>query len=333
MNDSFELSDAEIIVEGKRTLEIESQAIANLIPLLDADFVKSVRIIASCKGKVILTGIGKSGIIAAKIAATLSSTGIPSVFLHPTEGAHGDLGIVSVGDVVIAISKSGETTELVNLIPFLRNRGVNLIAMVGNIRSTLARKSDAVLNCTVEREASPGNLVPAPTSSTTAALAMGDSLAVALVRLRNFTPKDFAEIHPGGSLGSRLLLRVADLMHTGSRNPMLSPSASAVEVVDLLSQTKLGAVNIVDNSGLLLGIITDGDVRSKLRLGASFFGLTANDMMTANPVKILPTALAEEAYRKMEFRDSQIMVLPVVAESGLCLGLIRLHDVVGGGRE
>ncbi len=333
MSDHLNLTDDEIISEGISALQIEAEAVGRLTATIGADFVRAVRMIADCKGKVILTGVGKSGIIGEKISATFSSTGVPSVFLHPTEGAHGDLGIVAKNDIVIALSKSGETTELVNLIPFLRNRGASLIAMVGSTNSTLARKSDVVLDCGVTREACPRNLVPAPTCSTTAALAMGDALAVALVRLRNFTPQDFASIHPGGSLGSRLNLRVSDLMHSGDRNPVTTPDAPALSVVEKLSDFRLGGLNVVDADGKLLGVITDGDVRRMLKLGARFFELNASAIMTANPITVSPESLADEAYKKMEYRSSQINVLPVVSDEGVCVGLIRLHDVVGGGKD
>jgi arabinose-5-phosphate isomerase len=239
--------------------------------------------------------------------------------------------MVAYQDVVIAISKSGETSELLTIVPTVKKLGSSLIAMVGNLTSTLARRADIVLDCCVSREACPLDL--APTSSTTVALAMGDALAMALIKVGGFTPGQFAVFHPGGSLGRRLLLTVADLMHSGDRNPVLPPSASAFEVVDKLTATKLGGVNVVDGKGRLIGLITDGDVRRKLRIGPGFFDLSATDLMTPSPGTISPDASANEAYGQMEYRKSQISVLPVVDASGICVGLIRLHDVVGGGRE
>lgn len=283
------------------------------------------------RGKVVVTGVGKSGLIGKKISATLSSTGTRSAFLHPTEAAHGDLGIICEEDVVIAISKSGETSELLAILPLVRKLGSSLVAMVGNLSSTLARRSDHVIDCSVEREACPHDLVP--TTSTTATLAMGDALAIALSRLRDFSPGDFAVYHPSGSLGRRLLLSVADLMHRGERNPTVSPETDSTTVVEVMTETKLGGVNVVDGKGMLLGIITEGDVRRHIRRGEEFFSLRASDMMTKSPQTISEDATAEQAYRKMEFRESQINVLPVVDSSGVCVGLLRLHDVIGGGRD
>lgn len=317
-----------------RVLELESRAVADLAPRIGQDFVRAVELLHSLRsigGKAVVCGTGKSGLIAHKIAATFSSTGTPAVFLHPTDAAHGDLGMVAPHDVVIAISKSGETSELLTIVPTVKKLGSSLIAMVGNLTSTLARKSDIVLDCCVSREACPLDL--APTSSTTVALAMGDALAMALIKVGNFTPGQFAVFHPGGSLGRRLLLTVADLMHSGDRNPVLPPTSSAFDVVDKLTATKLGGVNVVDGSGRLVGLITDGDVRRKLRVGPDFFNLTATDLMTPSPGTISPQASANEAYRQMEYRKSQISVLPVVDANGICVGLIRLHDVIGGGKE
>ncbi len=325
------LDDSGILDEGRNALRIEAEAVSALASRLDDSFVKAVRLIDSASGKVIFTGIGKSGLVASKLAATFSSVGVPAAFLHPTEGAHGDLGILSSRDVVVALSKSGETSELLQILPIIRRIGASLVAVVGNTDSTLARKADVVLDCSVRREACPFDL--APTASTTAALALGDAIAVALMRLRRFTPEQFAVYHPAGSLGRRLLLSVRDLMHSGPRNPVLPPYASAADVIDKLSETRLGAVNVVDSDGRLLGIITDGDVRRKIRLGEKFFRLTAADMMTPDPVTVSPDASADEAYRKMEYRESQIAVLPVVDERGRAIGVVRLHDVVGGGKE
>ena len=320
---------------AREVLLQESHAVRLLSEKLSSDFPAAVQAIHKAvqedRGKVVVTGVGKSGLVGSKISATLSSTGTRAAFLHPTEAAHGDLGIICSEDVVLALSKSGETGELLAILPIVRKLGSSLVAMVGSVSSTLARRSDHVIDCSVEREACPHDLVP--TTSTTATLAMGDALAIALLRLRDFSPDEFAVYHPSGALGRRLLLSVADLMHRGDRNPRVSADTDSTTVVEVMTESKLGGVNVVDVEGKLLGIITDGDVRRHIRRGGEFFSLTAQDMMTKDPQTICEDATAEQAYRKMEFRDSQISVLPVLDSEGRCVGILRLHDVIGGGRE
>ena len=276
-------------------------------------------------GKVLVLGLGKSGKIAAKISATLSSTGTPSLYVHPTEALHGDLGVVGSHDVVIAISYTGNTEEVVTLLPYFEKRGAPVIALTGNLNSKLASKSKWVLDCSVDEEACSHNL--APTSSTTLTLAIGDALAMALMQARGFTAQDFAKNHPGGSLGKRLQLQVRDLMHPIPTSPVIHPEGTMDEVLTLSTEKKLGAVLVCEGTRLK-GIITDGDIRRALRLREKFFDLTAEAIMTPSPITILDEALAYDALRLMEERESQISVLPVIDQHGNALGLLRIHDLV-----
>lgn len=313
-------------------LKLEACAIEAAAKRLDPDTIeKSLKLLYHCSGKVVLVGVGKSGIVAQKIAATLSSIGTVAVFLHPCDALHGDLGVVTSGDVAILLSNSGETAEIIHMIPHFKHRAVPIISIVGNLKSTLARSADVVIDAGVDREACPLNL--APTTSTTVALAIGDALAMTLTQMKGLTPEDFALNHPAGRLGKRLTLRVADLMHSGEDNPTLSPDASWLEVVSTVSQGGLGAVSIVDEGGKLLGIVTDGDLRRAMEKTSplAFSDLTAVKIMTHNPIAIAPQILAYDALQIMENRSSQIAVLPVVDEENLCLGLVRLHDIVRSG--
>jgi len=315
-------------------LRVESNAIAKSAERLDAAQLERVlSILKSCKGKVIVLGVGKSGIIAQKIAATMTSSGTAAIHLHPSDALHGGLGIVTTDDVVLMLSNSGETNELIELLPFVKRREVPLIAIVGNLNSTIGQRADAVLDASVDQEACPLNL--APTTSTTVALAIGDALAMTLMRARGLTESDFASNHPGGQLGKRLNLRVADLMHSGARNPTIVDNASWMDVVSAITQFGLGAVNVLDADGRLAGIITDGDLRRSLqKLGGrdfSFANLKCDDLMTHNPVVATPEMLAFDALRLMEDRPSQINVLPVIEDDRRCVGLIRLHDIVRSG--
>jgi len=291
----------------------------------------AVKLLVECRGKVILTGIGKSGFIARKIAATLTSTGTRAVFLHPSDALHGDLGIVDSSDVVVLLSNSGETDEMLAMLPYLKHRAVPLIAIVGNVNSTLSRAADAVLDASVDKETCPFNL--APTASTTVALVIGDALALTVMQIKRLTPEDFALNHPAGRLGKRLSLKVADLMRTGADNPRVSPKASWLEVVSAITSGGLGAVNVVNDEGFLDGIITDGDLRRAIHKGnlAAFADLTAEMFMSRNPVTVTPSELAYAALQLMENRPSQISVLPVVDEANQSLGLLRLHDLVRSG--
>lgn len=311
-----------------RILKLEADAIDRTAERLDAESVsRAIETLNACRGKVIVTGVGKSGVIAQKIAQTMTSTGTVAVFVHPSDALHGSLGVISPGDVVIALSNSGETDEIVALLPALKNRGVALISIVGNVDSTLARRSDIVLDASVDGEACPLNL--APTASTTVALAVGDAIAMTLMEAKGLTEKDFAENHPAGRLGKRLTLRVADLMH---ESPDIGATAGWLEVVKAISKFALGAVNVVDEAGSLLGIVTDGDLRRTIeRTDPDFLSsLTAAQMMTADPITASPEMLAYAALQLMENRPSQISVLPVV-DGERCVGLLRLHDIVRSG--
>jgi arabinose-5-phosphate isomerase len=289
---------------------------------------RAVKLLADCKGKVILTGIGKSGFIARKVAATLTSTGTRAVFLHPSDALHGDLGIVDVSDVVVLLSNSGETDEILVMLPYLKHRRVPLIAIVGNINSTVAGNAEAVLDASVDKETCPFNL--APTASTTVALAIGDALALTVMRIKGLTPEDFALNHPAGRLGKRLSLKVADLMRSGVDNPMVSTSASWLEVVSAITHGGLGAVNVVSDQGILAGIITDGDLRRAVQKSppAELGVLSAEAFMTCNPVTVTSDELAYTALQLMENRLSQISVMPVIDSERRSVGLLRLHDLV-----
>lgn len=310
-------------------LRMEAAAIERAADNLDPESLRrALEMIADCKDKIIVTGVGKSGVIAQKIAQTLTSTGTVAIFLHPSDAIHGGLGVIGSGDVVIALSNSGETDELLAMMPSLKAREVSVVSIVGNLNSTLARQSDVVLEATVDREACPLNL--APTTSTTVALAIGDAIAMTLMESRGITETDFAVNHPAGRLGKRLTLRVSDLMH---ESPSVDLGTSWLEVVRSISKHALGAVNVVNEEGILVGVITDGDLRRIIERSAEdgLDGLTAEQMMTCGPVTIRPEALAYDALQLMENRPSQISVLPVVDSDGKCVGLIRLHDIVRSG--
>ena len=310
-------------------LKLEASAIQHAADHLDeASVSRAIELISSCESKVVVAGVGKSGVIAQKIAQTLTSTGTVAVFVHPSDAIHGSLGVITKGDVVIALSNSGETDELVTILPTLANRGVPVIAIVGNTDSTLARKSDVVLDASVDKEACPLNL--APTTSTTVALAIGDAIAMTLMESRGLTAEDFAANHPAGRLGKRLTMRVRDLMH---ESPNVHPNATWIDVVKALSKHALGAVNIVNGDGRLIGIVTDGDLRRTIeRTEPGLLGsLTAEQMMTSSPIDAAPDMLAFDALQLMENRPSQISVLPVVDAGGSCIGLLRLHDIVRSG--
>lgn len=309
-------------------LRIEAAAIGDAASRLSSvDVDKALQILGSCEGKVIVTGVGKSGVIAQKIAQTLTSTGTMAVFVHPSDALHGGLGVVAQNDVVIALSNSGETEELLSILPTFKQRGVSIISIAGNLESTLARQADAVLDASVDKEACPLNL--APTASTTVALAIGDALAMALMEAKGLSSEDFAANHPAGRLGKRLTLRVADLMHP---SPNVDLSAGWLDVVKSISASSLGAVNVVDTNLNLIGIVTDGDLRRTIERTSpdDFSTLTAQSMMTPDPITASPEMLAFDALRLMEDRASQISVLPVVGD-GRCVGLLRLHDIVRSG--
>lgn len=310
-------------------LRLESAAIERAAERLDRDQIdKAVELISCCDSKIIVTGVGKSGVIAQKIAQTLTSTGTVALFVHPSDALHGSLGVMAAGDVVIALSNSGETDEILALLPAISRRGLSLIVIIGNLDSTLAQRADVVLDASVDKEACPLNL--APTTSTTVALAIGDAIAMTVMEAKGLTAEDFAANHPAGRLGKRLTLRVGDIMH---QSPNVPVDANWLDVVTTISRHALGAVNVIDQSGKLAGIVTDGDLRRTIEKTdpSQFAKLTAESMMTKNPVTASPSMLAYDALRLMEDRPSQIAVLPVVDADTNPVGLLRLHDVVRSG--
>jgi arabinose-5-phosphate isomerase len=307
---------------ARKVLQIESQAIAELADRVDEDFERALQLLCECEGRVVVTGMGKSGIICQKIAATLSSTGRAAYFMHPAEALHGDLGMMVAGDVLLAVSNSGETEEIVRLIELVRRLGAKIVALSGNPNSTLARHADAHLDVSVRREACPLDLVP--TASTSAALAMGDALAVACYKKRGFSLEDFARYHPGGRLG-RKLLQVGMLMHRDEGLPVVHVSVGMSEAVEEMSRKKLGMTCVVDDQGRLSGILTDGDLRRLMLESAEPLAGTVTEAMIRTPVTIDPEALATEALKMMEER--KITSLPVVDSKGLLLGVIQIHDL------
>lgn len=315
------------IQRGKDVLAIEIEALASVRDRLGPSFSDAVDLLAACAGRVALTGIGKSGLVGRKIAATLSSTGTPAFFLHPVEGAHGDLGLVRENDVVIAISHSGRTDELNAILPALRGLGARIIAITAGLNSPLAELSDLVIDATIPREACPMNL--APTSSTTATLALGDALAVCLMDIKAFSPKDFRRYHPGGALGQRLSLSVADLMHTLDL-PLAPDGAPLSEALAVLDKYGFGAVLLTDAGGRLTGILTDGDVRRMLCRGLPDLGAPASAFMTAGPRCATAAMSAAELMDIME--QKAITVLPVVDEKLMVAGIVHMHDLLGKGR-
>lgn len=317
------------INEAKKIIQVEIDALIKLKQNIDDNFGKAVDIILNNNGRVIVSGIGKSGLIGKKIASTLASTGTPSLFIHPTEGIHGDLGMVVENDVALLISNSGETQELLNIIPSLKRIGIKIIAFTGKKGSSIAKYSDVILDIGVEKEA--GKLNLAPTSSTTTTLAMGDALALVLFEERGFKTEDFAIFHPGGSLGKKLLLKVDDIMHTGEMNPVISQNGKMKDAIIEISQKGLGGVSVVDSSGMLVGIITDGDLRRSIETYKNILDLFIHEVMTKNPIYIESGKLAIEAVKLMEDRPKQISVLPVINIDRKPIGMLRIHDLVKSG--
>jgi len=315
----------DIKLTGLRTIRLEAAAISSLEKMINDDFEKAVTTISSTTGRVVISGIGKSAIIAQKIVATLNSTGTPSIFLHAADAIHGDLGMIQQDDVVMILSKSGESPEIKVLLPLIRNFGNTIIAIVGNIHSYLARQSDIILNTTVEQEACPNNL--APTSSTTAQLVMGDAIAVVLMEMKGFGTAEFAKFHPGGILGKKLYLRVADLF-SGNEKPAVPADATLSKVIVEISRNRLGATAVVDEKGALLGVITDGDLRRMLEKNASLDKVIARDIMSPNPKTINPEALAVDALDLLRKNDITQLV---VTSGDEYLGIIHLHDLVREG--
>jgi arabinose-5-phosphate isomerase len=309
---------------ARETLDIEAQALIGLKSRLDHRFSQAVQMMLNVKGRVVVTGMGKSGHIGSKIAATLASTGTPAMFVHPGEASHGDLGMIKAVDIVLAISNSGESDELVSILPVLKRQGVPLIAMTGGMNSALAKHADVVLDSSVDKEACPLNL--APTASTTAQLALGDALAVALLDARGFKAEDFARSHPGGSLGRRLLTHVEDVMRKGDQVPHVLADASFTELMREMSQKGLGASAIVDEHHNILGIFTDGDLRRLIEKGVDLRALHAKEVMHANPRTVLHDALAVEAAELME--QFQITSVLVVNDSGALCGALNSNDLM-----
>jgi len=322
------MKSAELLKRAADVLRIESNGILSIIDRLDDSFVRAVELMRSCRGKVVVTGVGKSGLICRKIAATLASTGTPSFFLHSGDGVHGDLGMVMKGDVVLAISNSGETDEILKLLPHFKQHGLKLIVMTGNLESTLAKAGDVVLNVRVKEEACPLGL--APTSSTTAALAMGDALAVVLLEDKGFNQEDFALRHPGGTLGRRLLLRVEDLMVRGEQLPLVQEETLVQDALFEITAKRLGVTGVADAKGKLVGVITDGDLRRGLESRGQILSLKAKEIMTRNPKTIPADTLATEAVSVMErFAITSLFVLENGSRKPL--GVIHLHDIVKAG--
>ncbi|MEO7531291.1 MAG: KpsF/GutQ family sugar-phosphate isomerase [Sediminibacterium sp.] len=307
------------------TIELEAQSVAGLAAFIDASFEKAVEAVHASKGRLVISGIGKSAIVAQKIVSTLNSTGTPSLFMHAADAIHGDLGMIQKEDVVLIISKSGESPEIKVLVPLIKNFGNRLIGMVGSLESFLALNADIILNTTVSKEACPNNL--APTSSTTAQMVMGDVLAVCLMELNGFTGQDFAKFHPGGNLGKRLYLRVADL-YTANEKPAVLPTATLKEVIVEITEKRLGVTAVTDSDGQLIGIITDGDLRRMLERSDNLQSITANDILSLHPKTIAPSLLAVEALDVLRNNDiSQLLV----AENGKYLGILHIHDLVREG--
>lgn len=315
--------------QARKVLEIESKAIADSIRSISDDFVKAAEWIFKCKGKLIVTGMGKSGQIARKLASTFSSTGTPAIYLHPAESSHGDLGIVSEGDIILALSYGGESYELNSVITYAARKNIPLIAMTGNLQSSLAKSAQAVINIQVDKEACPLNL--APTASTTASLAMGDALAMSVLMLKGFTTEEFAEYHPGGSLGFKLLTRVKDLMHTGDAVPLVALQTEIRSVLSIMTHRDVrGCAGVVDENGNLVGVVTDGDIRRRLERNTNPLDGQAKDLMTLNPRTIDCSELAEKALFMMEeFRIQMLFVLDrnsVTAKKPI--GLLHLQDLI-----
>jgi len=312
---------------GREVIQLEAEALQALAKRVDGQFAEACRLILACTGRVIVTGMGKSGHIGGKIAATLASTGTPSFFVHPGEASHGDVGMITTPDIVLAISNSGETEEILTILPIIKRMGVKLIALTGGLQSSLARQADAVLNAGVEKEACPHNL--APTASTTAALAIGDALAVALLKSRGFTREDFARAHPAGSLGRRLLLYVSDIMHTGTAIPQVAEGASLREALLEMTGKGLGMTGVVDHQGGLVGIFTDGDLRRVLNRNVDVYNAKITEVMTQNPKTTRADRLAAETVQLM--RSLKINGLFVVDENNRVLGALNMHDLFRAG--
>ena len=319
-----------ILDELDRVFQFEIDTLVKVRAVLDKAYTRAAQLLFECSGKVVVTGTGKSGLIAQKIAATMVSTGTPAIFLHPSDGMHGDVGIIREGDVVLAISKSGEAEELLNILPYVKRIGVPVISITTTPRSTLGTNSDLVLFTPVDEEACPLNL--APTSSTTAALVVGDALAMALMKMRGFKPEHFALFHPGGQLGKRLLMTVSDIMRSGETNPVVNFKDSVRDMLYEITSKRSGAVSVVDDEGGLLGLITDFDVRKVLEKGGDVFSLSITDIMNKNPTYTRSDEKASNVLELMENREKPFMVMPVLdRHTDEVVGMIHIHDLVAKG--
>ncbi len=315
------------ITTAKKVLINESRAVAKLAGKLDADFARVVKLLASAKGRVVITGMGKPGFIAQKVSATMASTGTPSLYLHPAEALHGDLGRITRQDVIIAFSNSGETEEVIRLIPIIKKIGAKLVAVTGNKKSTLAVNSDFVLDSSVDKEACPMGL--APTTSTTAMLALGDALSIALLEEKNFKPNDFAMFHPGGSLGKRLILKVEDIMRPRERTPIVNSEARVKDVLLKITRMRAGSASVIDKNGRLIGIFTDGDLRRHFDGRENILSRKVKDVMTPSPVTISKDRLAAEAFDIL--RKKKIDEIPVVDGKNRPLGVLDVQDILEAG--
>jgi len=318
-----------ILAEAKRVVRVEAEALLNLEASLDGEFTRAVEMILGASGRVVVTGMGKSGLIGAKIASTMASTGTPAFFLHPAEGIHGDLGMIMRGDVVIAVSNSGETDEVVRILPIVKRLGASLIAMAGNPGSTLAKSGDVFLDISVKEEACPLGL--APTASTTVTLAMGDALAVALLVSRGFKAEDFAMFHPGGTLGRRLLLKVEDIMHAGASLPLVASETLMREALFTITSKGLGITGVTAADGTLVGVITDGDLRRALERGLDIINLPASALMQGKPKRICRDELAARALQQMEKYSITSLFVFGDGTSETPIGIVHLHDLLKAG--
>lgn len=318
-----------ILRDMKNVFEIEIEALQSVMKSMSPEFERVVRVIAACRGRVILTGIGKSGIVANKIAATLTSTGTPAAYIQAAEALHGDIGLVSAADVLVAVGKSGESVELNALLPAVKKMGVTIVAITGSADSRMARFADIVLELKIPREACPLNL--APTSSTTASLVLGDAIAVALMKLKKVSAVDFARHHPGGQLGKRLLLEVKDVMRTGDRNPTVKVTDTVRRMLVLITEGQAGAISVIDSRGGLAGLVSDYDVRKALENTEAIFDLRIRDIMNAKPIFVFSDQMATEALDLMRLRKKPTSVLPVLGRSRKVVGMIHIMDLVAAG--
>ncbi len=321
------MTEEQILKKGREVVDIEGKAVSALAQTIDGNFYKAIECLFNCKGRVVLTGMGKSGLIARKIVATMNSTGTPAIYMHPTDALHGDLGMVRGEDVVLMLSKSGETEELLSLIPMFKRLEVPVIAISAKRESRMATESDILLYIEITEEACPFDLVP--TASTTTMLVLGDAIAVALIEMRGFTEQDFAMLHPGGSLGKRLSLRVSEIMKRGKEVPIVKENTTVKETIFEITSKRLGATSVVDKDGKLCGIITDGDLRRLLEKDIEIKKLTAADIMSRNPKKLAPSLLASRALQVME--NYKITSLIVTDEEDHPVGILHLHDLVNLG--